>query len=121
MTPWVKYLLIIGAIQGFVFAFALSRIKSPKSKAANRILIGLLLIVSFFMALSSQADWLNQISVKITLLSYTLIFTYCPLFYLFTEALYVEHPTFTATADGDKLILAQIENSEDEIMMIDFK
>jgi len=90
MTPWVKYLLIIGAIQGFLFAFALSRIKSPKSRAANRVLISLLLIVTFFMAVSSQANLLNQISIKITLLSYALIFTYCPLYYLFTEALYLK-------------------------------
>ncbi len=91
MTPWIKYLLIIGALQGFVFAFALSRIESPKSIAANRILISLLLIVSFFMTISSQASWLNQVSIKITLLSYTLIFTYGPLYYLFTETLYTNH------------------------------
>jgi len=88
MSLWIKYLLITGAVQGFVFAFALSRIKSPRSKAANSILIALLLVVSFFMAINSQADWLSQISSLIRLLSYTLIFTYCPLYYLFTEALY---------------------------------
>ncbi|AXT18977.1 hypothetical protein D7030_14910 [Flavobacteriaceae bacterium AU392] len=31
------------------------------------------------------------------------------------------NPTLTATLDGSKIIFAQIENSEDEIMMVDFK
>ncbi len=32
----------------------------------------------------------------------------------------VANPTITATADGSKVIMSQIENSEDELMMVDF-
>lgn len=89
MISWVKYLLLAGALQGFVFAFALIRIKEPKSKLANTIFGLLLFIVSVFMLISSQSDWIGQLSPKLILLSYVLIFTYCPLYYLFAEAIIV--------------------------------
>lgn len=78
--------MIAGALQGFVFAAALFRAKSSNRVNANSYLIILLLTVSIFMMLASQADWLGEVSRKLVLLSYALIFTYCPLYYLFIES-----------------------------------
>lgn len=86
MSPWIKYLMIAGALQGFVFAVALLRLKSPANQKANRFLIALILTVSIFMVLGSQADQIALVSRKLVLLSYALIFTYCPLYYLFVES-----------------------------------
>ncbi|MCB0488250.1 MAG: AraC family transcriptional regulator [Cyclobacteriaceae bacterium] len=86
MSPWIKYIMIAGALQGFVFAVALFRLRAPNNSKANGYLISLLMTVSIFMMVASQADLIAQVSRKLVLLSYVLIFTYCPLYYLFVES-----------------------------------
>lgn len=78
--------MLAGAVQGFAFVVALFRVRSLNNPKANSYLIALLLTVSIFMVLGSQSDLINEVSIKLVLLSYALIFTYCPLYYLFVES-----------------------------------
>lgn len=82
----IKNLLFFGALQGFIFMLAILRMTSPKNRRANVFFASLIGIVSVFMVVSSQAEFIWGYNPKLGLLSYVLIYTYCPLFFLFTEA-----------------------------------
>lgn len=90
----IKNLLIFGGIQGFIFTIAILRMASPKNRKANIFFSLLIGIVSVFMLVSSQSNFIWAESPKLGLLTYILIYTYCPLFYLFTEAHHVQEFRF---------------------------
>lgn len=85
----IRYLLIFGFIQGFVFSVALLSIRTPKNRLTNRFFALLIFVVSIFLLISSQMHHFGEFP-KFFLTSYVLVYLYCPLYYLFTESVVAE-------------------------------
>lgn len=82
---WLKYLMLFGGIQGMVLTLALLGIKSPNG-ILNKLFAFIALSVSINLIVHANGTFIVSFP-RVYLLSFSFIFCYTPVFFLFIRAL----------------------------------